>query len=486
MEIDAAALSEYLGMGTDAGAEEALVPDVVSSIALLENVASRSLDALSDDTLCSVTAQIEQAGRLVDGIRAKTAAEIAHRSRYELGTEGLASRLGDAKPAFLLERLTRISEAEAYRRMKLGTTLRLRLALDGSFEPYSYPRISGAVEAGLIGVDAASRIIKCLDGATAAPTDIATAEESLVDFAQEKSTDLVQTQARIWREALDPDGAEPREDEIHARRGLRVGRENNGISRIVWDATPVETAHVKALFEEAQSAKVPRFLSEDDSENVTVIDDDGRERVVIADNRTREQRQSDVLFGYLKAGMRASANETGGARATATVTAVVTLEDLERGTGVGWIDGGDEPVSMATIRQMACDGGVQKVVLGNSGEILYLGPKPRLFSDAQRRAMIARDGGTCAVDGCSTSARQSEGHHVIPYGEGGPTDIDNAVLICGPHHRDIHRSDNQMTMINGKPYLLAPPWVDPTQTWKPMGQNRAVAVAELSRRRAAA
>jgi len=59
-------------------------------------------------------------------------------------------------------------------------------------------------------------------------------------------------------------------------------------------------------------------------------------------------------------------------RSTAQVTAVVTLDELRRGAGAGWIDGADEPVSDLTIAQLLCANGRSLVVMGDHGEPLYL------------------------------------------------------------------------------------------------------------------
>jgi hypothetical protein len=52
------------------------------------------------------------------------------------------------------------------------------------------------------------------------------------------------------------------------------------------------------------------------------------------------------------------------------------------------------------------------------------------------------------------------------------TEVDNGILVCRPFHRWLPESGFEITMLNGKPRLLAPPHVDPSQTWRPMGQNR--------------
>lgn len=54
-----------------------------------------------------------------------------------------------------------------------------------------------------------------------------------------------------------------------------------------------------------------------------------------------------------------------------------------------------------------------------------------------RTALTVRDGDRCQFPGC-THTRHLHAHHVRSWLFGGPTDIDNLVLICSHHHRLIH------------------------------------------------
>lgn len=163
-------------------------------------------------------------------------------------------------------------------------------------------------------------------------------------------------------------------------------------------------------------------------------------------------------------------------RPLTTVMAVVTLKDLQAGTGVAWLDDIDEPVSAITAQQLACDAGYREIVLGTSGEVLYLGVTRRLFSAVQRKALAVRDGG-CAWGQCPAPPSWCEAHHVIEWEAGGKTDIDNGMLLCSRHHHELHAGEHTIRMINGKPHMLAPPWIDPTQTWRPLGMTRALLTA---------
>ena len=38
--------------------------------------------------------------------------------------------------------------------------------------------------------------------------------------------------------------------------------------------------------------------------------------------------------------------------------------------------------------------------------------------------------------------------------------IDNGVLLCPKHHHLLHSSAYQLRLIDGRPWILAPPWLD--------------------------
>src|SRR5690606_1554283 len=93
------------------------------------------------------------------------------------------------------------------------------------------------------------------------------------------------------------------------------------------------------------------------------------------------------------------------------------------------------PVTDSLVAAVA-SGGVMELMLTAQGRILDLGYATRTFTPAQRRAVLVRDQGcrSCGVD-----ASKCDIHHVIPWDEGGTTDIANAVALCGRCHRMLHR-----------------------------------------------
>jgi hypothetical protein len=156
-----------------------------------------------------------------------------------------------------------------------------------------------------------------------------------------------------------------------------------------------------------------------------------------------------------------------------TVMVHVNATDLLAGTGTGWTDGIDGPISIKTVTQMIDNGGFQPLFLGTTGTILGLGSKARCFTPLQRKAITARDGG-CIIPGCTCPPQWTEVHHVIPWQHGGPTHVDNGVLLCWYHHHTITNSTGwKIRMTTGVPQVKAPHWIDPTGTWRTPERHRA-------------
>lgn len=99
----------------------------------------------------------------------------------------------------------------------------------------------------------------------------------------------------------------------------------------------------------------------------------------------------------------------------------------------------------AEVAAIACDGDLQLLV-HHDGAPLWLSDTARTANRHLRRALAFRSGGTggCEYPGC-TQRRYLDAHHVIYWGQHGPTQPDNLVLLCGHHHRELHRGDYRIT-----------------------------------------
>ncbi len=112
------------------------------------------------------------------------------------------------------------------------------------------------------------------------------------------------------------------------------------------------------------------------------------------------------------------------------------------------------PIEIEELRRLACDADIIPAIFGTDGQPLYLGRTQRAPNQAQRTALFARD--QHCVD-CGLAAQACEVHHILPWEQGGPTNIDNLVLLCPRCHRRAHRDDHQHAYYKRRRHKLSRP-----------------------------
>ncbi len=180
------------------------------------------------------------------------------------------------------------------------------------------------------------------------------------------------------------------------------------------------------------------------------------------DTRTATQRRADALHDVCRLALATNdLPEDGGD--TAKVVVTIDFDALAGKTGAGMLDNGARLLPDA-VRRLACSAGIIPAVLGSPSVPINLGKERRLFTGAARRALVLRDGG-CAFPGCDRPPKWTEGHHIEHWSQGGRTDLNNGVLLCGFHHRVIHQGEWKVVIAaDGLPEFLPPFWLDPLQT----------------------
>ena len=448
------------------------------SAGLGESLRCSGVRGFDDDGLLLVTAAVEVLGRRVDALRVAVAAEVADRSRLELGSGQLSARKGCRNAGELLERVTLVSGPTAGRRMRLGKQLRTGLSLGGEPVPPAFPATAAGLASGVIGVDTADAILaaltptlRCtdLDSVRAAESElVAAATGTSAETPVPASADEVRLQGVVWKAVLAPDGSRP-DDHAMVVRGFRLGREREGVVRVSGSLMPEIAGKLRRLFDAYLSPKSApvAFHTEEEAD---------REQVLLErDDRTPDQRRHDVLAVILDVASRAGEAPTiGGAPATVLVS--VREEDVTadfgQGRGVGWIDGVDTPIAISAVQDLISTGGQQKVVINDEGRIIALGSPERCFTPAQRRTIQLRDG-ACIIPGCRIPAGMTEIHHVIPHSAGGPTHTDNGVCLCWWHHRYLAASGWAIRMVRGAVQIMAPPWLETgARTWRSITKSR--------------
>ena len=102
------------------------------------------------------------------------------------------------------------------------------------------------------------------------------------------------------------------------------------------------------------------------------------------------------------------------------------------------------PISAGELARLGCDADLYALLFSREGLPLWHGRGRRTVTAAQWRALIARDRG-CVL--CAAAPNMCQAHHIQPWRNNGPTDIDNLALVCTRHHHDIH--DRGQSLIRG-------------------------------------
>lgn len=430
-----------------------------------------SLDGMPAGGLIAINDALGAVRRHLDAAHARVAAEIARQSRPDLGSEGLARMQGYRTPATLLAATIGTSTGDAIRLVAVGDATAPRQTLSGERAPARHPHVATALASGTIGVPAASAIITLLDR-IALRADRATideAERTLTAQAAGLTLDQLAAVIRRAEAHLDPDGVLPREDELRGERALHIREERSGMLLFTARLDPENAAPVKAAIESLVTGELRRRAN--GGAHDRAVDRIGSEHGDL-DRRTVPQLQADALADICRHILGCSASAL--PLATTTVVVRIGLDQLEAGTRFGTIDGIAQPISAGAVRRMAAAGQIIPCVLGGESEILDWGRAKRLFTSAQRLALVERDGG-CAF--CGLPPGFTEAHHLRWWErDAGPTDLSNGILLCTRCHHRVH-DDGWQIRIDGpgthaKVWFIPPAHIDIARTPRLGGRAR--------------
>ena len=107
---------------------------------------------------------------------------------------------------------------------------------------------------------------------------------------------------------------------------------------------------------------------------------------------------------------------------------------------------GEQLIDRDELLRLACDSRLQPAIDDPSGVTVGVGRTSRKIPPWLRRLVEGRDGG-CRFLECGRT-RWTHAHHINHWAEGGPTNLDNLITLCGFHHRLIHK---QGWVITGNP-----------------------------------
>lgn len=310
------------------------------------------------------------------------------------------------------------------------------------------PRVRRVLEAGAISLSGARVLAEAHD---AEPEVFPAAEPMLVDAASRHSITELRRVVAHWRNLVasqrigTPDAAEV----VRARRRLHASVTLGGMVRLDADLDPETgqtfmTALGAVLDAEARSSSADRG--------------DGRQGGPShdeSDHRTPAQRRADALGeicrGWLDRSVRP---EVAGERPHLSVT--VPFDSLVGKPGAGVAGELDDvgPIDRGTIRRLACDASVTRIVVGPRSEPLDVGRRTATVPPAIRRGLVVRDR-HCRFPGCDRPQSWCDAHHVRHWADGGETSLANLVLLCRRHHRMTHTGFS-LELVDGRPAFRRP------------------------------
>jgi hypothetical protein len=446
-------------------------PPTVAELALAAQACADSrheVAALVDHDLVRMQQQVAASARQIELVASALAAEIARRSRPELGHNGLAQKRGMRTPAALVQQLTGGTSQSARRLVRVGELVHADAPL---VEPWLSP-IIGLVAAGAAAVE----IVDLVRAALGAPSS-SVSSDALLDaagtLACEAATlplERLAERARELRDELDSAGVASRENERRERRYLHLFAQPDGMTRIAGLLDPESTAVLVAAIDDATSPRRggPRFVDPAAG---------NRTESIVRDSRTTEQLAVDALVELVDVAVRHRGTGTVAGRRL-DVRVLVTQSDLDRRAGVGFLEGQSTAVSIATVERHACDGGLVPIMFDDAtGAALNLGRSQRLHSARQRTVIAARDG-RCVAPACDRPPSWCEVHHIHEFSKGGSTDLADGVLLCRHHHLLVHNNGWRITRSGHAYWLVPPPDIDARQEPIPL-RSKSAAVRRL-------
>lgn len=458
--------------------------------------------AMSDSGLVRTIDAIAALARRVDGLLARCAGELADRSCGEVDAD-LARDHGFASAEHLIAAATGRRRSDAARFVAVGRAISSRESFYGEPLAPKHPQLAVAMTAGALCIDAAELIRRFCErlALRADPDDLADAEAILVDRAPIVGVDGLPKLIAHLEAHLDPDGVQPREDELHAARALRIWQDRHGMVRLQGALDPTGGAFVKAAIDSLVSTELRATRGfnrgtgdimdasaaapgagatpgEPDTAPSGPATQTGQATqpggpggrvdepdALFREDRTLTQMNADALTDLARHALGCA--DAPPALRTVTVIARVDADDLATGDGHATIDGIQQPISVLTARELALSAGITPLLLGTDCAALDLGRAARTFTREQKLALVERDGG-CAWPGCDRPPAYSEAHHIAWWKrDDGMTDLDNGIMLCSHHHHRVHRDGWHIHTRDGRTWFTPPAHLDPDRTPRP-------------------
>jgi len=254
----------------------------------------------------------------------------------------------------------------------------------------------------------------------------AQAETILVDAAKE--LDPWRLQRAIWhlKHCLEPDGVLSDANKANSRRFLSLSQTFDGVYRIDgW-----LDAEGGAVLNTALNSVMGPRLADDD--------------------RSAPERRADAAVEMARRQLDGGQlPEVAGQKPHLAVSVDMATLSKEPGSMAAELEW-SQPIPAETARRLACDAAITPIIDGEADQT------SRVVPGATRRALIARDKG-CRFPGCDCPPAWTDAHHVKHWADGGPSTLDNLILLCRRHHRLVHEEGWTLELARDRELVAIPP-----------------------------
>jgi hypothetical protein len=272
---------------------------------------------------------------------------------------------------------------------------------------------------------------------------VAPLEGILVGAAETLDPGAMRTLTQVTRLRLDPDGVLADDNRAHERRWFECEQTYGGVFVLRGELDAEGGALVKTAID-ALSHGMTR-----------------------GETRSGSQRRADALVDLAATQLRCGDHrDVHGQRPHLTLT--VSADTLHSGAdaepaelrGVG-------PIHPETARRIACDAVRTVVTVARPADgaaptagstpvkPLSVGRATRTIPAHLRTALNLRDQG-CRFPGCDRPPAWTDGHHILHWPDG-PTELENLVSLCRPHHRAVHEQGWRIHIADGIAVVEPPP-----------------------------
>ena len=384
---------------------------------------------------------LDSIGAEIDTLRASYARLLEWLA--EADSRGPSHTLGYGSIAGLLVGTFNLPPGEARRMVAQARDLHPTIAISGATVAAKCPHTARALAEGRVDPGHVEVIRKALATlGDLSPEQVEEAELALLEQAQRLTPSRLATVAERIRDHVDPDGDPPKEEPEKKEPRQYLSRRQGGDGR--W--------HFHGWLD-AESGSVFNAL-------LLPLE---RPRTGEGERDTRgagERAGSALADLVIIASNAPDLPVHNGVKTEVTMT-LSYERTREEARNAGLI--GDEYVSAAEARRVACDAHVIPAVLGTKSQPLDVASPSYVVPAHIRRALVLRDRG-CTHPGCDRPAAACHSHHVESWVDGGETKLINLALVCQSHHLLVHASEWEIQLKGGRVWWVPPTYIDPDRT----------------------